>query len=628
MSLKIAVSSGKGGTGKTFISTNLAYIFNNTGKKTVYIDCDVEEPNGHLFLKPQITKIKKSSILSPIGIDHEKCNSCGKCAEVCHYNAITVVKDKVLFFKNMCHTCGACKIICPQDAIIEKEREIGEIKEGQSGSLKTSYGYLETGEGGMSPRLIRKVKRSASEEADIIIYDSPPGTACAVVETVKDADLVLLVTDPTPFGIHDLKLSVDMCRKIGKEPVVLINRADYKDESLHNYLKKAGLDTIDEIPDDRAAAFHYSNGDIVAEKSGEYNFLFSNIAKKILKYNMNRSVKPPIDEPEIFVKERLQTERQEKNLLSPGKNQKNVNNREIFETVVISGKGGTGKTSLTAALCALEKPLIVCDCDVDAADLHLILEPRLKEQGTFSGSLEANINQNICSSCGLCYKHCRFEAVKKKQIENETNHFIYTIDTTACEGCGVCHLVCPQNAVNVKPAVNGKWYVSNTRMGPMSHARLGIAEENSGKLVTLVRNRKDLLSQETGYKNVFIDGSPGTGCPVISSLTGAGYACVVTEPTVSGVHDLKRILDLVKYFQIPGGVVVNKYDLNDEKTSEIKKMTESYEMAFLGVIRYDKNFNTSQMHHKAIIEYTEKGASEDIKNIYKNLKHSQKTLKS
>ncbi len=206
MITKIAISSGKGGTGKTFVATNIVSILAKKGRKVRYLDCDVEEPNGHLFLKPQIDKEEDVMLLSPAGVDEEKCINCGECAEVCHYNAIAVIKEKVLFFNELCHVCGACKIVCPVDAVIEKERKIGILRHGKSGIIDFHYALLETAEGGMSPRLVKKVRSYTGEGINIL--DSSPGTACPVVETVKDVDLCVLVTDPTPFGVNDLKLAV------------------------------------------------------------------------------------------------------------------------------------------------------------------------------------------------------------------------------------------------------------------------------------------------------------------------------------------------------------------------------------------------------------------------------------
>jgi len=367
--MKIAIASGKGGTGKTLVATNLARVLSAAGRVVTYLDCDVEAPNGHLFLKPTIEREEEIKLLAPVGVDEEKCILCGKCAEACTYNAIAVTKEKVIFFPELCHICGACTIVCPVDAIVEKDKKIGVVKHGQAGEIDFHYALLETAEGGMSPRLISRVKASAPG-ADIAICDSPPGTACPVVETVKGTDLVVLVTDPTPFGVNDLKLAVEMCRKIGQEPVVLVNRAEYEDNSLKEYCRAADLKIVGEIPDDRKIAVVYSSGELVVDQLSDYRPLFETIAAAIEKEaRQKREVKLV---PEIAHVGEVLMERGKPPV--PG-------GQRPRELVIISGKGGTGKTSLAASFAALAKEVVLSDCYVDAADLHLVLNPKIKERG-------------------------------------------------------------------------------------------------------------------------------------------------------------------------------------------------------------------------------------------------------
>jgi MinD superfamily P-loop ATPase len=613
MALTIALSSGKGGMGKTFIAINIAAVLPDAvqnrnearGTTTRYLDCDVEEPNGHLFLKPAIHDTEDVMLASPVGVDENKCIRCGKCADVCTYNAIAVVKDNVLFFNDLCHACGACQIVCPTDAILEKDKKIGTLLHGKSGVIDVHYALLETAEGGMSPRLIKRVKSRIGEGINIL--DSPPGTACPAVETVKEADLCVLVTDPTPFGIHDLALSVAMCRELGLEPVVLVNRAEYRDGRLKEYCREAKLDIIGEIPDDRRIAEVYSVGDLVVEKIPEYRKLFEELAEKILE-RAGRKVP-------VRVRERKRegpppaVERAVQYRAYSGKKPK--------ELVVISGKGGTGKTSLVACFAALAGNTIIADCDVDASDLHLILEPRIIEKGWFSGGVVAGIDRDACTRCGKCYEACRFDAIEKI-VERGTCRF--AVDRTACEGCGVCNLVCEHGAIHIHDAVNGEWYVSETRFGPMTHAKLGIAEENSGRLVTLVRSKKDVFVDQAHGTSALIDGSPGTGCPVIASITGADYALVVTEPTVSGIHDMERILDVINFFHIRPGVVVNKYDLNTEMTEKIKALAGRRHCEFLGTIPYDTSVTEAQMEKRSVVEYTEGPLTEAIQELWHKVK--------
>ncbi|MBN1797642.1 MAG: P-loop NTPase [Spirochaetales bacterium] len=610
MQLNIAISSGKGGTGKTFVSTNIARVLEKMGKPVRYLDCDVEEPNGHLFLKPVIKTSEAVTILSPMGVDQDTCTACGKCVEVCKYNALALIKNNLLFFKNLCHICGACTLVCPVNAIMEKQRKIGELFHGTSGAIDFYYALLETGEGGMSPRLIKKVKEYSG--SGINIFDSPPGTSCPVVETVQNTDLCVLVTDPTPFGINDLKLAVAMCRELGKEPVIVVNRAEYRDNELKNYCRDEKLEIIGEIPDKRKIAECYSVGDLAADKFPEYLKLFKRIAANILRYAKlkREAVKKPV-KPAI---KQMGTQKIEGAL-----SRNSIQDTNSKELVVVSGKGGTGKTSLVAGFCALEKNIAISDCDVDAADLHLVLKPEKLDQGSFSGGEIAEIAEDKCTGCGLCMRACRFNAVNKISGNGK---IIYRIDDLSCEGCGVCGIVCRDNAVSFKTAINGEWYVSKTRFGPMSHAKLGIAEENSGKLVSLIRNKKNELAAAHGLKQSIIDGSPGTGCPVIASITGTDYALVVTEPTVSGIHDLKRILDVIRFFKIKAGVIVNKYDLNPDKSKEIREITERSAAVFLGEIPYDNAVTEAQMRGVSVIEYEDSPLTKIIAGIWEKVKQS------
>ena len=611
--MKIAISSGKGGTGKTFISTNIARTLEKTGEKVRYLDCDVEAPNGHLFLKPEIHQEEVVRLLSPVGVDAEKCIACGKCVEACKYGARALINKRILFFQNMCHICGACTIVCPVNAIVEDHREIGRIIFGHCGQIDMVYALLKTGEAGMSPRLIQKVKKLVGNGLNI--FDSPPGTGCPVVETVRDADICVLVTDPTPFSIHDLKLSVDMCRKLNQEPMIVVNRATYLNDDLQTYCREASIEIIGEIPDDRKIAECYAVGDLVVDVLPQYQSVFKNLAEKIL----DRAGHPkPVTEISPALLQEKQCRFSENPVL-----QKNTKSPKTRELVIISGKGGTGKTTLAACFCALNPNMAIADCDVDAADLHLILQPDIKEKGLFSGGDIATIDTEKCTGCGDCKRHCRFFAI---HTTNQNSKPVCQIDALSCEGCGVCGLVCLKDAVRLEPAVNGMWFLSETRFGPMSHAALGVAEENSGKLVTLVRKNKDMIAANHGLENALIDGSPGTGCPVVASITAAEYALVVTEPTVSGVHDLNRILEVIQFFNIPSGVVVNKSDLNWEKTEEIKKIAEKNNSDFLGMIPFDSRVNEAQVMGLSVVEYTADATSRAIQNIWKKLLNTHKFI--
>ena len=277
------------------------------------------------------------------------------------------------------------------------------------------------------------------------------------------------------------------------------------------------------------------------------------------------------------------------------------------ELVVISGKGGTGKTSLMAAFAALAQNSVLCDADVDAADLHLLMQPDIRQRTDFTGGGIAVIDPDRCTQCGTCLEVCRFGAV--------TSDFV--VDEIACEGCGVCVDFCPEKAIDFPIRTCGQWFISDTRFGPMVHARLGIAEENSGKLVTLVRREARKLAREQGRDWIITDGPPGIGCPVIASIGGADAVLVVAEPTVSGIHDMDRVAELAAYFKVPVMVCVNKYDLNPDQASAIEKTASNGKTVFVGRVAFDPVFTDAMLRGKTVIEYN--GASpagSDIRQLW------------
>ena len=280
------------------------------------------------------------------------------------------------------------------------------------------------------------------------------------------------------------------------------------------------------------------------------------------------------------------------------------------ELVVISGKGGTGKTSLMAAFASLAKSKILCDSDVDAADLHLLTDPKIKERHDFQGGGIAVINPDKCTECGLCRDLCRWEAISEQ----------FQVDSIECEGCGVCVDFCPEQAIDFPLKTCGQWFISDTRFGPMVHARLGIAEENSGKLVALVRQEAKKLAEKQNLNLLITDGPPGIGCPVIASIGGATALLIVTEPTVSGLHDMERIAQLAAHFKVPGMVCVNKFDLNLDQTQAIEKLAKEKKMAVLGRIPFDLVFTKSMVQGKTIFEYnTESIVGQAVKQIWRKI---------
>lgn len=286
------------------------------------------------------------------------------------------------------------------------------------------------------------------------------------------------------------------------------------------------------------------------------------------------------------------------------------------EIVIISGKGGTGKTSIAASFASLAAgKAVFADCDVDAADLHLILKPTIRNRTEFRSGHKASIKLGMCTGCGKCIELCRFGAIAKRKGDQKHSE----IDPVACEGCGVCVRFCPSQAIDFNEEICGEWFISDTRFGPMVHAKLGIASENSGRLVTLVRNEAKRIAQEKGALYVLIDGSPGIGCPVIASLTAASLALIITEPTVSGDHDLRRIAGLTKRLGVPTMVCVNKWDINPQKTEEIKTFSQSQGLAFAGLVRYDRIATTAQRSEKSIVEFPESEMALDIKSLWNKI---------
>ncbi|MCD6393285.1 MAG: ATP-binding protein [Planctomycetes bacterium] len=292
------------------------------------------------------------------------------------------------------------------------------------------------------------------------------------------------------------------------------------------------------------------------------------------------------------------------------------------EIVVISGKGGTGKTSIVASFAALARTAVMADCDVDAADLHLVLEPKVRHSADFSGGKQAFIVTEKCIGCGKCRDVCNFDAILFTGPANDVIDKTYTVDPIACEGCGVCVHFCPNDAIEFRDVVNGQWFISDTRFGTMVHARLGIAEENSGKLVSLLRKKAKEIAVDRNNDLIIVDGSPGIGCPVIASITGADLVLIVTEPTLSGKHDLDRIADLAAGFNIPTLVAINKCDLNPDVAQQIETDVHKRNMKVVGKIRYDDAFTKAQIMKCSVVEYTGGAVSEDIKALWRNITYA------
>ncbi len=280
------------------------------------------------------------------------------------------------------------------------------------------------------------------------------------------------------------------------------------------------------------------------------------------------------------------------------------------ELIVISGKGGTGKTSLIAAFASLAEKKVLCDADVDAADLHLIMDPQVLIYADFNSGYTADINKKKCTECGLCLELCQFGAISDDLKVNPID----------CEGCGVCVYFCPEKAIDFPENTCGQWFISDTRFGPMVHARLGVAEENSGKLVTLVRQESKRLADKKTLDLILTDGPPGIGCPVIASIGGSSAILIVAEPTISGIHDMERVVKLANHFKVPAMVCVNKFDLNSDLTRDIENFARDEGLSCLGRIPFDPTFTKAMVQGQTIFEYNSKSSGgQAVKEIWNNL---------
>lgn len=596
----IVIASGKGGTGKTTVAVNLAhYLSAHENKKVKLLDCDVEAPNDNLFINANFSESKDVKVPRPVW-EENKCISCGKCVSVCNYNALAKVKDKILIFNELCHSCGACMYLCPQNALKKEEITIGKIELTDNHSpFVFGHGILNIGEA-LAPMVIKHLK-DRMDKNSINLIDASPGTTCPVVKSMENMDYCLLVTEPTPFGLNDLTLAASLAAKLNLPTGIIINRSYGEDAIIENFANTHQIPILGKIPFDKKYAASYSRGEVLVNVYPELKEIFSSIYKNILKEQKIPLLSEKRDHDIEKNKDILLQE--EKSL---GSNYK--------ELVVISGKGGTGKTTITSALAELMESKVLADNDVDASNLHLLCKPEILHSKDFVGGKVYNIDQEQCFSCGVCANLCHFDAIKNIAYNK------YEIDEISCEGCGFCSHICNAEAIHGKAAISGKWYISKTNQGYLSHAKLGIGEENSGKLVSFVRDNAAKLATKFNTENILNDGPPGTGCPVISAITGVDLALVVTEPTLSGIHDMKRALDLTKHFNVPSLIVVNKFDLNVDMTDRIENIANDYKSKVIGKIPFDKSVNDALMDGQSIITYGEGDAYKEIIEMWDNLK--------
>ncbi len=604
--MKITIASGKGGTGKTTFATNLAWSLAQAGQNIQLMDADVEEPNGHLFLDPTFTETNPVYVKKPVW-NTNLCTGCGACAKACTYNALAVVNGNVLFFNELCHACGVCSQVCPSRAMTEQPFEMGKMRVApKTKGFFFADGVLNLGEPS-APTVVKELNRRIDPDV-VCIMDAAPGTGCPVVEAVDGADMAVLVTEPTPFGLHDLKLAVGLTLKMKIPTGIVVNRSDAESDLISDYAKEVGLPILGRIPFKRDYAEAYSKGEIIAEVFPKLQENLLSIFKNIQGLENTEAPTEPEESPVTLTSK-------------PRKNIEKGTANSFKEIAVISGKGGTGKTTVTACLLQLADQKVMADNDVDAADLHLLLNPSTYESQPFFGGSTFKIDPERCIGCGACERACHFDAISQTSEQCKlANMPLYKIDEMACEGCSLCSIVCPANAISSETNETGNLYLSETASGPVVHARLGIAEENSGKLVSEVRRHAARIATELHYPLIIADGPPGTSCPVIASITGADHVLIVTEPTVSGVHDLERVLTLSHHFDVPTSVVINKADLNPDQARRIHQMAEKAQSRVIGEIPFDRNIHDALMAGKTVIDYGKGPAVEVLKQIWTELR--------
>ncbi len=594
--MRIAIASGKGGTGKTTLATNLGALLAEAGERAAYLDCDVEEPNGHLFLQPRIERQLRVERPTP-KVDPARCTHQRTCERACRFSAIVSLADQVLTFPDLCHACGGCRMACPEGAITEVGHLVGRVELGTAGRLSFAQGILEVGQPSSVP-VIKAVLESGPTDG-LQLVDAPPGAACAMIEAVRSADAVVLVTEPTPFGLADLKQAVSVVRDLGLPFGLVINRADVGDRKVWTWCDRERIPILLDLPDDRRIAQAYARGELALDAVAGLRDRLGGLATQLRALVRGAAPAPaPKQAAPVPGGSRARpSERVQPGGGSPPK-----------EIAIVSGKGGTGKTSICAALASLAAPCVVADCDVDAADLRLVLEPVQAGAWAHTGGLLAQVEADRCTGCGECQALCRFDA-----IDMATG--LARIDPLACEGCGVCADHCAFQAINLQEVSCGTWFEASSRNGHLVHARLAATRENSGKLVTTVRTEARALAIERGLDRVLIDGSPGIGCPVIASLTSCDLALVVAEPSPSGVHDAERLLELILRLEVPAAMCINKFDLAPEQAGRLEALATSKGLGVIGRVRYDPAITRAQVAGRTVVDEPGAPAAADLRAL-------------
>jgi len=600
-SLTVAVASGKGGTGKTMVATNLAALLPGCR----LIDCDVEEPNSHIFVKPDIES--QTPVYAEVPeVDASRCDGCGACAEACRFQAIACTAGRLIMFPELCHSCSVCYTVCPKDALRRTRHELGILRSGTFGDGKPFVdGLLKIGQVRSAEVIARLVATESS--APITLRDCPPGTSCSMVAAVRGSDAAVLVTEPTPFGLHDLEAAVGTLEWLGIPHCVVINKCDLGTDATEHYCRRQGIPIVGRIPFTREIARIVSSGNLLVDESDRWREVFGEIADRVMQGEL-RSAHREMPEPGAAADE-------VHDLFSRCRDREQAAGTR--SVVIISGKGGTGKTTLAASFAALMKDKVVADCDVDAANLHLLLDGEVVSTGYFRSSYVAEIDPEKCRGCGACAEACEFDAISMTPRA--------TVDPLLCEGCGMCELVCPlsehdgEKVVTIRERVDGEIYRSVTSGGDFVHAMLYPGGEASGKLVTLVRATAENLATESGVREILIDASPGVGCPVNASITQADLAVVITEPSLSAAHDLKRVLELTRFFGIETMAVINRCDLNPEAVAQLEELCTQAGVPIIGRIPFDRHIVDAMAHGLPPVLYGPCESGDVIASILDNV---------